>query len=384
LHQLRRPLARPALLFTLAAMLVVLTACGSRITNTNWAGLSTDGQKVYLAFGPRVLAYDPATQTQAWLYPAENSAVNYFAAPAAENGRVIIGDYGRAGGFFSPRVTITLHGLQENGNSVSELWANTDASDKIVAPPLQVGDQLFVGTADNHVLALNATNGTLLWDFETDHAIWGQPALRDGTLYVTSMDWSVYALDAATGERLWSTRLGGALPSRPVLGDDLLYVSSYDGHVHALDMASGEERWQAPADGAPDWIWGAPALDGDTLYFGDIQGNLYAVDARTGEQKWTKATEVAVQTSPLVVNGTLYVASEIAGQETSSGSLTAYDAATGQQRWSTPTAAPLYATPVVVGDALVVGQQNADALLLGFDPATGQELWRYALPQTTN
>ncbi len=28
--------------------------------------------------------------------------------------------------------------------------------------------------------------------------------------------------------------------------------------------------------------------------------------------------------------------------------------------------------------------QDADALLIGFDLATGQELWRYALPESAN
>lgn len=384
MHHMSRPLARPALrLLLIAAALILLTGCGSRLTTTNWAGLSSDGRLVYLAFGPQVLAYDPATQTQAWLHPLETSTASFFAAPAAADGRVIFGDYGRSGGLFSPRVTVSVYGLQENeAGGASQLWVNTaDARDKIVAPPLQVENQVFVGTADNHVLALDATNGSLQWNYETNHAIWGRPAYRDGTLYVASMDWSVYALDAASGELQWSTPLGGALPSSPVLGEDLLYVSSFDGNVHALDIATGEERWAAP--GAGDWVWGAPSVVDGTIYFGDIAGNLFAVDAQTGEQQWTKATQAAIQTSPVVVNDTLYVASEIAG-ETPTGALTAYSTSNGQQLWTVPTSTPLYATPVLIDDTLVVATQDANALLIGLDLTNnGQELWRYALPQTS-
>ena len=383
MHHMSRPLARPALrLLLIAAALILLTGCGSRLTTTNWAGLSSDGRLVYLAFGSQVLAYDPATQTQAWLHPLETSTAAFYAAPAAADGRVIFGDYGRAGGLFSPRVTVSVYGLQEiEAGGASQLWVNTtDARDKIVAPPLQVDDQVFVGTADNHILALDATNGSLQWDYETDHAIWGRPAYRDGVVYVASMDWSVYALNAASGELQWRTPLGGALPSSPVLGDDLLYVSSFDGNVHALDIASGEERWAAP--GAGDWVWGAPSVVDGTIYFGDIAGNLFAVDAQTGEQQWTKATNAAIQTSPVVVGDTLYVASEIAG-ETPSGALTAYNTSDGQQQWSVPTSTPLYATPVLVDDTLIVATQDANALLIGLDLTNGQERWRYALPQTS-
>ena len=385
MHHMSRPLARPALrLLLIAAALILLTGCSGRITTTNWAGLSSDGRLVYLAFGPQVLAYDPATQTQAWLHPQETSTAAFFAPPAAADGRVVFGDYGRAGGLFSPRVTVSVYGLQENeAGGASQLWANTtDARDKIVAPPLQVDDQVFVGTADNHVLALDATNGSLQWDYETNHAIWGRPAYRDGTLYVASMDWSVYALDAASGELQWSTPLGGALPSGPILGDDLLYVSSFDGNVHALDIATGEKRWAAP--GAGDWVWGAPSVVDGTVYFGDIAGNLFAVDAQSGEQRWTKATQAAIQTSPVVVGDTLYVASEIAG-ETPTGALTAYSTSDGQQLWTVPTSTPLYATPVLVDDTLVVATQDANALLIGLDLTNnGQERWRYALPQTSD
>ena len=85
-----------------------------------------------------------------------------------------------------------------------------------------------------------------------------------------------------------------------------------------------------------------------------------------------------------MVDDTLYIGSQIEG-DTLSGTLTAYSTADGTQKWSQPTAAPLLATPVVVGeDTIVVGLQNADALLIGFDLATGQELWRYSLPESGN
>jgi outer membrane protein assembly factor BamB len=379
-----RPLTRPALwLLLIAAALILLTGCGGRIADSNWAGLSTDGQRVYLAYGPQVLAFDPATQSQSWIYPPETGGPAFYAAPSAEESRVIFGDYGQPGGLFSPRVTVSIYALQEGESSgASQLWVNNqDARDKIVSPPLQVGDQVFVGTADNYIMALDATNGSVQWEYETGHAIWGRPAYRDGTLYVASMDWSVYAFDAENGELLWSTPLGGALASSPTLGEDLLYVSSFDGNVHALDLASGEERWAAP--GAEDWIWGAPAVADGSVYFSDIDGSLYAVDAQTGEQQWTKETGAAVQSTPVVVDDVLYIASEMAG-ENPTGALTAYDTADGAQLWTEPTSTPLYATPVVVEDTMVVATQDTNALLIGLDLATGQERWRYALPQPSN
>lgn len=151
--------------------------------------------------------------------PAGDQHRGVLRCPGGGDGRVV-GDYGCAGGFFSPRVTVSVYGLQENeAGGASQLWVNTaNARDKIVAPPLQVEDQVFVGTADNHILALDATNGSLQWDYETDHAIWGRPAYRDGTLYVSSMDWSVYALDAVSGELKWSTPVRWGAAQWPRVG----------------------------------------------------------------------------------------------------------------------------------------------------------------------
>lgn len=376
-------LRRPALWLLLAAGVLFLSACSGRITNTNWAGLSTDGSKVYLAFGPSVLAYDPATQSQQWLYPAETSAVQFFSAPSVQDDRVIFGDYGRAGGFFSPRVTTSVYALENVASGTpGEMWINSgSATDKIVAPPLQVEDIVYVGTADNHILALNVADGSELWDVETGHAIWGQPSYRDGALFVNSMDWSVYSLDAETGDIKWHTELGGALASRPVLGEDLVYVSSFDGNVHALDIETGVVQWAAPA---LDWVWGAPALADGAIYYSDIQGNIFAADSQTGEQLWTKSTGSYVQTAPVVVGDTLYIGSQT-NTDPVTGALTAYSTADGTQLWTQPTPAPLLAAPVIVGDdTVVVGLQNAEALLIGFDLADGRELWRYSLPEPAN
>lgn len=381
MHKLSWPVRRSALWVVLAAVILLLSACSGQITNTNWAGLSSDGSRVYLAFGPQVLAFNPETKSASWIYPEKGGAIHFYSAPLAEDNRVIFGDYGRSGGLLSPRVTTSVYALENvESGAPRELWINsTAATDKVVAPPLQAGDQVFVGTADNHVLSLNVADGSLNWDFTTGHAVWGQPAYRDGTLYVASMDWSVYAIDAASGEKIWQTKLDGALPSGPVLGESLLFVSSFGGNVHALDIKSGDVVWSASANNV---VWGAPALADGTLFYCDIQGNLHAADAKTGQERWTKDTGTRVQSTPVVVDDTIYIAAQTT-ESTPAGVLTAYSTADGNQLWSQRTSSPLTTTPVVVdGDSIVVGTQDTAALLIGFDLAKGQELWRYALPET--
>lgn len=378
--KLHRPQSRSLVLFALAAVALLLTACGGRIATGSYAGLSAYGPTVYLANGPQVLAYNTETQQARWTFPPEPSAtVLFYAAPNYEGGEVVFGNYGQAGGFLSPRVTVSIYALEDAETGLPPtLWTNTtSATDKIVAPALQVDDKVYVGTADNHILALNRDTGEEIWDYKIGHSVWGQPAFRDGIVYVASMDWSVYALDGETGALKWTTPLNGALASRPVLNKDMLYVSSFDGSVHALDIATGAERWSAAASNA---IWGAPALSEDNrLYFGDTSGDMHAVDAQTGDPIWNDDTDGVIQAAPILADGILYVASQTDAAATT-GELRAYAAVDGEQLWQVTTPVPLWTTPVIVGDSVVVALQNADALLIGYDLKSGSELWRYVPP----
>ena len=376
MYQAKRPIMRPAIIFFIITTFI-LAACASSLTTGNWPGLSVDGQKVYVAYGPGVIAYDVANQSQAWSFPQEASRVPIYAAPSIQDGRVVIADFGAPGGFLSPGHIVTIYALQdsEQGNPTTLWSANEATKASIVAPPLQVGDEVFVGTSDNHIIALNATNGSLLWDFEVGNSVWGQPAYKDGVVFVAVLDRKVYAFDAESGQPVWDepASLEGALASRPVVDTDLVYVTSFDGQLHALSLSSGELVWSA--DGQ-DWIWGAPTLVDGVVYFVDVQGNVYAVDSENGAPIWSQNIGFSVDTSPVVVDDTIYIASQ-GNADTEQGMLTALDIADGRQQWQQTTPGPLHTTPVVVEDTIVVALQSETALLIGFDLETGAQQWQY-------
>jgi outer membrane protein assembly factor BamB len=129
-----------------------------------------------------------------------------------------------------------------------------------------------------------------------------------------------------------------------------------------------------------DWIWGAPALVDGVVYFVDVQGNVYAVDSETGAELWTQSIGLTVDTSPVVVDDRIYIASQGA-EGSEQGMLTALDIADGGQLWQQSTPAPLHTTPVVVEDTIVVALQSESVLLIGFDLETGSQQWQYQPPQ---
>lgn len=381
---IRRPAFRSIFLLLVFAGLF-LTACGSRVADTNWPGLSTDGENLYLANGATVSAYDAGTQELLWQFPGPDDEVNpqlqFYSAPSVQEDRVIFGDYGAAGSMINPRVTVTVYALENNSPVAPIEWTAPDVvKDKIVAPPLQVGDVVYVGSADNLMVALDATDGTAVWPapFETGHSIWGQAAYAGGILYVTSLDRSLHALDAQTGIEKWNVEFEGAIASQPVLNEDLVYVAEFGNQVHAIDKDNGNIVWSAPAE---NWVWGAPAYAAGVVYYADIDGNVFAVNARTGDALWQAQAAGAVQTSPLVVDGVVYIASEGESADVPAGALTAFDTANGSQLWRQLTPAPLFTAPVAVDDAVVVALRSESAILSAYDLQTGAPLWNIAPPQ---
>ena len=384
LYQAKRPLLRPIIIVIIAASLFI-AGCGAEIASQNWPGIVAEGDQVYVAYGNGVAAVDVAERQLQWTFPDElGPGLLFYARPTLDDERIILGDFGASGGMFSPQATITIYALgkpDSGGERPSLLWTRDDlATDRIVAPPLVTDSQVFVGTADNHLYALDAETGELHWEFATEHSIWAQPVYAEGFVYVASLDNNVYALDPQTGNLKWETTLGGSIAGHPVLSEGLLYVPSFDRQLHALDAQTGDEVWAADAS---NWIWGSPALGNGTVFFGDINGNVYAVSAQTGEQQWTAMADGAVQSVPLYEDGIVFVTSgQAEGDEAERhGELIAFDAETGNEMWRQETAAPVFSSPVSVGDVIAIVFQDGQASILNvYDKEDGALTWEFALP----
>jgi outer membrane protein assembly factor BamB len=391
LFSTQRPFLRPSILF-IFLFSWLLTGCAAQAITENWPGLVANGSTIYVAHGPAVIAYDAVEQAEQWVFRPENRSLQLNAAPSVQDGRVILGDYGATGGMFSPSIIVTVYGLQENDTATpTTLWTNsTSATDKIIAGPLQVGNAVYVGTADNHLSALDADTGDEQWRFVTDGPVWATPTYHEGVLYLTSLDKHVYALDATTGDELWQTELGGAISAQAVVNpaENLLYVGAYDNSLHALNLDTGEPEWQVETT---NWIWSAPALADGKLYFADSSAQVYAVDAANGEEIWQVTAnqmnesggvvdriqvEGAIQASPIVADGVVYIAAE-GNVDTEEGLLVALDAETGAEIWQRTTRAPLFTTPVIVDDMIVVAMNSELAVLAAYDRESGNPKWTY-------
>ncbi|PSQ09294.1 cell surface protein [Halobacteriales archaeon QS_5_70_15] len=94
--------------------------------------------------------------------------------------------------------------------------------------------------------------------------------------------------------------------------------------------ADGTVRWSTDVEPTTRGIHGTPAVANGTVYVGAYDGAMYAFDVGTGERQWRTGIGDAIGSSPVYVNGVVYIAVEY---DDPSGSVAALDAGTGDVRW---------------------------------------------------
>ena len=237
---------------------------------------------------------------------------------------------------------------QINRANISELrpvWAfETGIPDGgLQAAPLVVDGVMYVSSAWNHVFALDAATGEMLWRYDYPepetipgtYGTWNRGvAVAYGLVYMGTLDNHVVALDRDTGEEVWRVEVENAaqcgcnITSAPLVVKDLVITgvtggdSAHRGYLNAYDAKTGRHRWRfwtIPAPGEPGhdswegdswrygggstWITGTYDAELDLLYWAvgnpaadfygeDREGdNLYtdsivALDPDTGHLRW--------------------------------------------------------------------------------------------------
>ena len=157
-----------------------------------------------------------------------------------------------------------------------------------------LGDRLFMGTLDAHLLALDRNTGRVLWDvvlddFTLGHAATAAPLVVKDKVIVGNAGGDlptrgfIDAYDAATGERAWRfyTIPAEGEPGAETWSDaDVLprgggaawQIGSYDPELNLIYWGTGNPN--------PDYYGGD--RQGDNLY----TASLVALDADTGALKW--------------------------------------------------------------------------------------------------
>jgi len=232
-------------------------------------------------------------------------------------------------------------------------------------------DSLFVGSMDGRLVALDKSDGNLLWtsesEIESEIVIYGTPAVEGDFIYVGGYDGKVYAFDADSGAWRWDRPREGLEPivGGVVASQGKVYFGSSNGKVYALDATTGDRVWLPFETG--DKIWSTPAINGETIYIGSFDKKLYALDTNTGSKNWEFEAGGAIVATPLVHDDTVYVGSF-------DRYLYAVDVADGSLRWRSEVEAGkwFWAKPVAYNNVIYAPCLDGKVYIL--DAETGREV----------
>ncbi len=161
---------------------------------------------------------------------------------------------------------------QINTDNVARLvpawfYQTGDYVDGLQSTPIVVDGVMYLSTNSNHVIALNAATGEQLWRYEykgqPNAGFWVQfqhhnrgVAVEAGRVFLGTYDNHVVALDAATGGELWKVNVDNAaqcgcmVRSAPLLADGKVIVGvtggdgAFRGYLTAFDVRTGRLAWR--------------------------------------------------------------------------------------------------------------------------------------------
>lgn len=202
--------------------------------------------------------------------------------------------------------------------------------------------RVYIGTTEGNFFAFELS-GRRLFFYDADAQIESKPAVHPATgdIYFASVDGTVHAL-TVRGELSWKTKLIGTVRTQPVVTADAVYLVAENDTITALARDDGRILWTYDKEPVEEITIAGHAgmlLEDGRLYAAFTDGAVAAINPTDGRLYWEIETSVDIElrpgnvpqfldvdTTPVMRNGTIYIASFTAG-------LYALDAASGTVEW---------------------------------------------------
>lgn len=194
------------------------------------------------------------------------------------------------------------------------VWSTYLDGNVLFTDTLLEGDLVYTATVDDdyphdcYVYCLNAENGEILWNFQTENSVKNNLAYTNGKLLAQDCDGNVYCLDGESGSLIWQAKAELSYTigtSSGICTDGETVFAGNAADVSAFSVANGERLWTYNGKRGEN----SPAefiLTGDKLIVSSHWDALKALDKTTGKELWSNDDEdIRFRSStPAVVNDT--------------------------------------------------------------------------------
>jgi outer membrane protein assembly factor BamB len=279
------------------------------------------------------------------------------------------------------------------GGSVKSVWSASTGSGssfygKLTASPIVYDGKVITLDAAGHVMAFNASGGSVAWkaptapENEKDYEGFGGGLAADGgRVYAATGFGYVVALDARSGKKLWEKSVGAPVRASPTASGERVFVVTKEGQVYCLSGSDGSELWnfQGQSERASILVNASPAVDGDTVVVPYPTGDVVALRASNGQAMWSESlarsrtasslSAMSDAARPAVAGGVVYAVGH-------AGRMVATSLKTGERLWSLTV--PSIQPPWVAGDNIFVVDTGGQ--LLAVTRNDGKIVWATKLP----
>ncbi|MCT8124584.1 outer membrane protein assembly factor BamB [Alishewanella sp. BS5-314] len=262
--------------------------------------------------------------------------------------------------------------------------------------PLIHAERVYMASREGMVMAFELSSGKRLWTydlrkddtlstiqklrqrFSSDNArIAGGISQGFGNIYFGTENGEVVALNAETGQLSWRVQVPGEVLVSPAVGDGFVVAKLGTGALVGLSSDNGEQRWIFENEQPPLTMRGTgePVIESGGVVYGTASGRVGVLIVDRGFQAWEEniatpkgSTDLSrlvdVDAKPIVIAGTIY---SIAFN----GELHALDLRTGQQLWKRDYAS--FRNMTVQGTVLYL--VDSVGRIHAVDRRNGTELW---------
>ncbi|MFB6421872.1 MAG: outer membrane protein assembly factor BamB [Candidatus Malihini olakiniferum] len=164
------------------------------------------------------------------------------------------------------------------------------------------GNHLYIGNEHAEVFALNATDGTFVWETIVTGEVLSRPVVSNGLVLVHTSSGILQALNESDGAIKWTINLdipplslrGESAPAATAFGTAI--VGGDNGRVSALLINQGQLIWKhrisqlsgtTEIDHLND-VDATPVVAGDIVYVVGYNTNMTALDVRSGQTIWKR------------------------------------------------------------------------------------------------
>ncbi|MEO1483516.1 MAG: PQQ-binding-like beta-propeller repeat protein [Myxococcota bacterium] len=240
---------------------------------------------------------------------------------------------------------------------------------------------VIVGTGEGELRGYRLASGELLWAKDYKVPFLGPITVLHGGdpfAVTTIADGTLIAFEITNGELRWQTELDGESLAPVRLAGDRLILSTTENKVSAIALTTGERLWTAGRPKATNLSvrgHSAPAVEGDAVFATFSDGYVECYSASEGTTLWSRPLALGgddfndSDADPVLIDGTLYVASYSAG-------VYALSPADGKTVWSQE--APAVTSLTAYNDLVIAG--SADGYLWGLAATDGELRYRVTMP----